>query len=55
MAVTINNLAVTRGAQGDDEKTAELYARALAVFKAELGEDHPIAVICRENYEDLSG
>jgi tetratricopeptide (TPR) repeat protein len=54
VALTLNNLAVSRGAQGDDEKAAELYDRALAVFEAELGADHPITVICRENYEDLN-
>jgi Tetratricopeptide repeat len=51
--MTLNNLAVSRGAQGDGEKAAELYARALAIFEAELGADHPTVVICRENYEDL--
>jgi hypothetical protein len=52
--MTINNLAVLRAAQGHDEEAAGLYARALAIFEAELGADHPIVVVCRENYEDLS-
>lgn len=52
--MTVNNLAVLRSAQGDDEKAAELYSRALAVFEAELGAEHPTVVICRENYEALA-
>jgi tetratricopeptide (TPR) repeat protein len=53
VAMTLNNLAVSRDAQGDDDMAAELYARALAIFEAELGPDHPTVVICRENHEDL--
>jgi hypothetical protein len=53
--MTLNNLAVSRGAQGADEKAAELYARALAIFEAELGADHPTTMTCRGNYEDLNG
>ena len=50
-----NNLAVVRAAQGDDKQAAELYVRALAIFEAELGADHPTVVTCRENYEDRLG
>ena len=35
------------------EEAAALYRRALAIFEAALGAQHPKVVTCRKNYDEL--
>ena len=51
LAVTLNNLAVTRRRQGDGAGAAAAYAEALGILQASLGADHPTTLRCRRNSE----
>ena len=46
----MNNLAVCCKAQGRSDEAEAFYRRALAIFEARLGPDHPHLAVCRENY-----
>ena len=53
VAMTLNNLAVLRRAQGEHAEAAALYRRALSAFERALGKRHPKAVACRANHARL--
>ena len=54
VAVSLNNLAVLLKNQEKYEEAAALYQRALAIFEAALGSEHPKVVTCRKNYAGLA-
>ena len=55
MAVSLNNLAALRYAEGDRAEALRLYTRALSIKEIRLGPDHPdvattlnnMAVLCK--------
>jgi hypothetical protein len=51
--MTLNNLAVLLKKQGEYEEAAALYRRAIAIFEAALGAEHPKVVTCQKNLEAL--
>jgi tetratricopeptide (TPR) repeat protein len=53
VAVTLNNLAVLLKKQGRYEEAAQLYQRALAIFRSSLGPEHPKVITCQDNLTRL--
>jgi hypothetical protein len=53
MGVTLNNLAVFCRSQGKVEEAAQMYRRAIEIFKQSLHPSHPKRKLCEQNYEQL--
>jgi Tfp pilus assembly protein PilF len=51
--VTLNNLGVLLKDQGRFAEAGPQLTRALAIFEAVLGPDHPDVLAVRANHEDL--
>src|SRR3989442_1971332 len=52
-AQPLNNLAALYDRQGRYREAAPLYKRALTIFEKQLGANHPLTHMARENYEGL--
>ena len=51
--MTVHNLAVLRTGQGRTGEAEALYRRALRIFEASVGAEHPKTRTCRDELEKL--
>jgi hypothetical protein len=52
--MTLHNLAVLHAGQGHTQEACSLFVRALAIFEAHLGADHPKTRASRDELAHLT-